>query len=465
MGLKETINKIEELQQQIDSSGKLDRETLNRINYKFRLDWNYHSNAMEGNSLTRQETRSVMVNNITIEGKPLKDVLEVKGHDAVITDMLKIGKGEIRLSEKRIKDIHKAIIHEDNPEEKTKIGQWKTVNNHLINYKGEKFDFVSYQDVPEKMHELMDWLNSEFDRIKLKKKGALHPVILAFEFHYRYVTIHPFYDGNGRTGRILANLILITFGYPPVIIKIDEKNKYGQYLSDIQAYGGDPDLFYEFMAQKLIYSQELVLRAIQGEEVEEADDLDKKILLLEKELSAIDSDNELKERFNGEVLHKMYSTWMKDLVEKAIPVVQKFNKFFTGTQHRVHVNLVGGVTFANEPADEILEKLEATIEKNKQQIDGHDNRNLTFRTHYGALIKGGLNTFGCNYGFKIDFDDIKYKVSVDEFSEKGERKEFQFKERLLHQSLSEGEMEKLIGILGETIYQHIDFNTKKSGIR
>src|ERR1043165_1589571 len=172
MPLTEILNTIDKLQEEINSFGKLDNETLNRIHYRFRLDWNYHSNAMEGNSLTQQETRSVMINNVTIEGKPLKDVLEIKGHDETISQILKIGKGELRLSEKRIQEIHKAIIHEDDPEQAKKIGKWKAENNHLINYKGEKHEFTPYQDVPEEMHKLIDWLNAKYDFILKNQKGA-----------------------------------------------------------------------------------------------------------------------------------------------------------------------------------------------------------------------------------------------------------------------------------------------------
>jgi Fic family protein len=273
MSTKGLLEQIDKLQSEINSHGKLDAEILKKINYKFRLDWNYNSNVMEGNSLTKMETRSVMVNNITVKEKPLKDVLDMRGHDEVITDILKIGKGELNISEKRIKEIHKGIIHEDSPEKQKLIGQWKTTNNFLTNYRNDKFDFTPYDEVPEKMHELVNWLSAHFKKIKTKTKDAIHPVQLAFEFHLRYITIHPFYDGNGRTARILTNLVLIAFGYPPVIIKLQDKNTYYRYLADIQAYGGSPDLFYEFMGKLLIQSQELIRNAIHGKDIGEEENV------------------------------------------------------------------------------------------------------------------------------------------------------------------------------------------------
>jgi Fic family protein len=120
MTTNKIIEEIEALKQQIDSHGKFPEGVLKKINYKFRLDWNYYSNRMEGGTLTRDETRSVMVGNVSVEGKPLKDVLEMNGHDEVVREILRMGTGKKRLSEKRIKEVHKAIIkEEDDPEKKT----------------------------------------------------------------------------------------------------------------------------------------------------------------------------------------------------------------------------------------------------------------------------------------------------------------------------------------------------------
>src|SRR5690606_29031906 len=136
--------------------------------------------------------RTVMVGNITIDGKPIKDVYEMHQHDEIISDILRIGKGDLNLSETRIKEIHRDLMHEEDPERKQLIGIWKTAPNRITNYKGEHFDFVLPRDVPERMHELINWLNSEKEKIERKAREALHPVILAFEFHLRFIVIHPF---------------------------------------------------------------------------------------------------------------------------------------------------------------------------------------------------------------------------------------------------------------------------------
>jgi Fic family protein len=269
MSLAKKLQQIDKLQEQIVAYGKLADDVLKKINYKLRLEWNYTSNSMEGNSLTKSETRSVMIGNITVNAKPIKDILEVKGHDEVISAIMKMGKGELNISEKRIKEIHIGIMHEEDQEKKKMIGQWKKDNNYLYNYKNERFDFVAPADVPERMHQLVNWINNEKDKITRKQQDALHPVMLALRFNLEYVTIHPFYDGNGRTSRILTNLILISYGYPPLYIKENERAAYYQYLADIQGYGGEPDIFYEYMTELIIRSQEIIVDAIEGREITE----------------------------------------------------------------------------------------------------------------------------------------------------------------------------------------------------
>ena len=465
MSYSEKRKQVDLLQQKIDAHGVLSTEVKKKINYKFRLDWNYYSNSMEGNTLTMDETRSVMVGNINVENKPIKDILEMNGHDKVIIDILKVGKGEIRLSEARIKEIHKGIMHEENEDDKKKIGVWKTSPNYIINYKKERFDFISPEEVPEKMHELLNKTNAAIDLIKKKKKNAPHPLDVALQFHLDYVVIHPFYDGNGRTARLLTNLLLISFGYPPFWIKTNERDIYNQYIADIQGYGGKPDLFFEYTADMIIRSQQIVLDAIAGKEIEEPDDMDKKLALLEQELATIDSNEEVKKQFDKDVLFEIYDSWFTKLMNEVVPAIQKFNKFFTGTQHWISFsNAIGSTQFVNESPSEILEKLKQELVRNDNHVSYHDCK-IDLQAQYGSFIKGGLKSFGCNYGFSIKFDKIKYEVYVDEFTETVPRTQVKLYEKLLHKPLSDSEIKTLVSRLTSTIYEHIDSYSKKSGLR
>jgi Fic family protein len=278
---------IDQLQAQIGQAGPLPPPRQKQLEFKFRLDWNYHSNATEGGTLTRAETRSLMVGLVDVGNKPLKEVLEMRGHDEIVREILKLGQNQARLSEKRIRDIHQAIIHEPDPKKQPWVGQWKTVPNEMIiSDLGEKHEFLPPSEVPTAMHDLLDRTNAAWDAIVAHKKDAPHPAWVAFRFQLEYLGIHPFYDGNGRTARILTNLLLIAAGFPPLIVKTDHKNAYDHLLTEIQTSGAPAELFYEFLADRLLESQQLVLAALAGDEIEEPDDLDKEIALFKKEILA-----------------------------------------------------------------------------------------------------------------------------------------------------------------------------------
>lgn len=338
MNIAEKLSRIDELQSQLENKGKLPADVLKKINYKFRLDWNYYSNNMEGNTLTKDETRSIMIGNITIHGKPIRDVLEMRGHDDAITTILKIGKGELNISEKRIKDIHHAIMHEETDDNRKKIGAWKSIDNYILNYKDERFDFTPAAEVAEEMHKLINWLAAENDKIHSNSNDSLHPVLLAIEFHLRYLTIHPFYDGNGRTARILMNLILIAKGYPPLIIKSENKTQYYQYIADIQGYNGPKDFYYNLMLDLLIRSLELVQTAIEGGDIDDMDDTDKKIELLKTRLNKPDVVTEHKSLHAiNEVLGNSVFPLLEQLEEK----LKKLNELFLNVDRTIHYTEAG----------------------------------------------------------------------------------------------------------------------------
>jgi Fic family protein len=329
MSFSDKLISIDKLMMKINQHGTLPNKVLNKINYKFRLDWNYYSNSIEGNTLTMQETRSIMIGNVTINGKPVKDVMEMKGHDDVVNEILKIGKGELNISESRIRNIHKSIMHEEDPEKQKWIGKWKQQPNYLYNYKNERFDFTAPADVAVEMHKLINWLSKENEKLKRNDKTALHPVQIALKFNLDYITIHPFYDGNGRTSRILTNLILISYGYPPIYVKNNEKDSYYQYLGEIQGYGGSPDLFYIFMTDLLYRSVQITLDAIEGKDIEEQDDIDKELLLLKNAVKHKETTppNTPKRPGTDELLSKFLGPLVTALHEKLKTVRELFSEF------------------------------------------------------------------------------------------------------------------------------------------
>lgn len=412
MSYTEKRNQIDSLQQKINAHGELSAEVKKKINYKFRLDWNYYSNSMEGNTLTMDETRSVMVGNLTVGGKPIKDVLEIKGHDEVIADILKIGKGELRLSEKRIKEIHKGIMYEEDKEKEKKIGVWKTDPNYVINYKGEKFEFAAPADVPERMHELLNKTNAAIDAIIAGKKDAPHPIDVALQFHLDYVLIHPFYDGNGRTARILTNLLLISFGYPPFWVKTNERSIYNQYIGDIQGYGGNPDLFFESAADMILRSQQLVLDAIEGKSIEEVDDLAKEIEIWKKYASLNKVDGIKR---NDEIVYELYNNGIKEMFEQFVQKHQQFNDMFQKTVYNTFKNNGGrvGIEWLTEEIDKIVLKPQPVFYnagETPEIIEPDDTFHNIYVQANLREYKFGTNSFSVASSLKFEFEPYKYIV-------------------------------------------------------
>jgi Fic family protein len=410
MSYTEKRNQIDILQQKINAHGELSAEVKKKINYKFRLDWNYYSNSMEGNTLTMDETRSVMVGNLTVGGKPIKDVLEIKGHDEIIADILKIGKGELRISEKRIKEIHKGIMYEEDKEKEKKIGVWKTDPNYVMNYKGERFDFAAPADVPERMHTLLNQTNAAIDAIQQNKKDAPHPIDVALQFHLDYVLIHPFYDGNGRTARILTNLLLISFGYPPFWAKTNERSIYNQYIGDIQGYGGNPDLFFESAADMILRSQQLVLDAIEGKEISEAEDLDKELELLKAQLRG---ENVLTTAANSD---NICDAVEQNIIPLFILIEEKcegLKEFFFDSNRRIEVEMIGeNGTKSIGTKDSQWEQLKENWLQKKVRAEEKKIRHIRYNYELRGFKKTvSANSFWLN--MEAYFNDYNYSIQTD----------------------------------------------------
>ncbi len=409
MSYPDKRQQIDFLQRQIEAHGPLDKEVKKKIDYKFRLDWNYYSNSMEGNTLTMEETRSVMVGNLTIGGKPIKDVLEIKKHDEVISEILKLGKGEVRLSESRIIKIHEGIMHEEAESEKNKIGKWKTVPNYVLNYKQERFDFVQPEEVPARMHALLNKTNAAIDAIRQNKKNAPHPIDVALQFHLEYVLIHPFYDGNGRTARILTNLLLIAFGYPPFWISTDERTPYYQYLADIQGYGGQPDLFYEFGADKILRSQQLVLDAIAGQDISEPDDLDKELALLKAELSG---ESILNVAANSDTVNDMVEKNLIPLFKLIEGKCEGLKEFFFDYDRRIEFEING------QPGRKMLGSKASTWEDlignwlNNQMRAQKENLLLMSYTFRLIGFKKTVNAESFGFNINVTFNEYNYMLQL-----------------------------------------------------
>lgn len=292
----EILEHIDRLKAELDALRPLDAEREARIMQKFRLDWNFHSNHLEGNSLNYGETKALILFGITAQGKPLKDHLEMTGHNEALKWIEEVVREERPLTENFIRQLHALLLKEPyqvdartpdgQPTKKwVKVGEYKTTPNNVITVTGEPFYFASPEETPAKMHDLIAWYREQ------EEKGELHPLLVAAEFHYKFVRIHPFDDGNGRTARILMNFILMKHGLPPVIIKTQDKQSYFAALR--QADAGLLEPFIEYIGANLVRSLDMMIKGAKGEDIEDYEDLIKELKLIDKKIKFYSSEKEI----------------------------------------------------------------------------------------------------------------------------------------------------------------------------
>ncbi len=460
--LKDIILQLDQLKRELDHLGPLDLDMKDRLAQKIRLEWNYHSNVIEGNQLDWGETRSLLLHGLTASGKPLKDHLDMKGHNDALRKLEQMADREVQITEKLIKDFHKIIIEDPFKEYPDLVtGKYKKEPNYLYNERNERVDFASPEDVPSLLNELINWTNNAIFLPKRKKnKYETHPILIASIFHLRFINIHPFADGNGRICRIIMNIILIQCGFPPIIIHNEDRKTYFQAIQRSREEG--ERFLAIFLGNQLIKSLQLYLKAARGEAFEEPDDLDKKLALLQKELESVDTDEEVKWQFNHNVLLSILTGWYSDLIKKMVPAIVKFNQFFVETQHSLYTK-ESLVKFKDEPPEESLSKLIEISKGNRSDFNQYQY-SIGLRTHFGSFKKGGLNSFGCNYGLRIEFETIKYVVKVDSFLKHSKSSTILY-EKLLHKSLTSSEIDAIVTHLTNAIYQHIDFHSREAGLR
>lgn len=230
---------IEELLKNIDSiKAKLDKYRhldSYRIAQALELQYIFDSNRIEGNTLTLKETDLVINEGITIGGKSMREHLEAINHQDAVEYLKQLVKMKSSLKERDIISLHNLILRGIDTEN---AGKYRNVQ---VMIKGSQHIPPQPFLVSKKMEELMEWftLNSQ----------SLHPVILAAELSERLVTIHPFVDGNGRTSRLLMNLILLKNGYVIANIKGDNNSRLAYYnaLETVQV-SNNKNEFYRFIA-------------------------------------------------------------------------------------------------------------------------------------------------------------------------------------------------------------------------
>ena len=246
--LKKRIKEIDRLKKELNAFRNLDSF---RIAEALELEYTYHSNKIEGNTLTLQETELVVNHGLTISGKSMREHLEAINHSDAIAFVREMVKEKKPINERMVLQLHTLVLRGIDREN---AGRYRQVQ---VRISGSTHIPPDVWQVPIKMEELFSWYHEHLN---------MHPVLLAAEMHERLVSIHPFIDGNGRTSRLLMNLILLQHGYAIATLKgdFDDRMKYYDCLE--MARGANKDAFLSLIAETELRCLKEYLQILKGSE-------------------------------------------------------------------------------------------------------------------------------------------------------------------------------------------------------
>ena len=303
-----------------------------RLWRKLRLEWNYNSNHIEGNTLTYHETELLLIYGRTAGGHPMRDYEEMKAHDVAIDYTRSLAGEEQVIGESDIRQLNKIILKEPflkyaetpdgQPTQKRIVpGQYKTQPNHVRTATGELHRFAEPEETPPLMGE---WTR-DFRR-DLERSAYPLPLFLA-ESHWNFIHIHPFDDGNGRTARLLANYALLRNNLPPIVIKSEDRDR---YISGLQnADVGRILPLAEFMLENVQWSLQLGIRAAKGESIYEPDDTAKEMELFVRSRRGPDPS-----KSDIEILNDVFLMHVRPTLDKLESSLEHLSQLFRA-YHRV----------------------------------------------------------------------------------------------------------------------------------
>ncbi len=428
--IENILHRLDELTNELKSLSPVKPEYQKKLDEKFRMEFNYNSNHMEGNTLTYGETKVLLIFGDTSGNHNVREFEEMKAHDVAYKLVEEWAKDkEQPLTEQNIKNLNGIILVEpfwnnaitpdgQHTRRKIKIGDYKEFPNSVILQNGEMFDYASPIDTPSKMQELMEWYR--------KEESEMHPLELATLFHYQFVRIHPFDDGNGRIARLIMNYILLRNGLPPIVIKSDDKKNYLRVLHLADA--GDLNPLVEYMGQQLEWSLDIYLKGAKGESIEEQDDLEKAIDIWKKGLL---TDAKVVIPRSNELILEVFNHSLIPLFEMFFDKHQRFDELYTEKQitNKIdnHIHEVERLDFfykwinyleryqeiQHNSSEGLVKVSELTDLEFEFQKDGFNNsiREIEINLYYIGFRRNGVNTFNTSSGLKVVFNQFNYVVS------------------------------------------------------
>ena len=333
---------IDQLYNEWLSLQPLKPEDKNRLDRKFMLEFNYNSNHIEGNTLTYGQTELLLLFGKVVDEANMKDLEEMKAHNVCLRMIQEEADDKSHpLTETFIRQLHHTLLREDYtmyrqlPDGTTTsyvihAGVYKTRPNSVITVTGERFEYASPEETPALMTDLVEWYNME------EQKAELSPIELATVFHYRYIRIHPFEDGNGRISRLLVNYILTRHGYPMLVVKSKDKSNYLTALNRCDvAVGSIPSVgaraeikqlepFITYMSKCLERALLISIKAAHGESIDEVDDWKKSLKLKYRDKL---NKPALTNEFLDNVLNKVYQPLLNRIDSELSEFYSIFSSF------------------------------------------------------------------------------------------------------------------------------------------
>ena len=244
--LQTTFDRLYEKKAMLQNSRPLPNIALQKIREALSIEWTYNSNSIEGNSLTLRETQMVLQEGITIKGKSLREHFEAKNHETALNFLYKLIDENHLLSSKDILSLHELVLRSVEDDFAGRL------RNAGVRIAGANFLPPNAQKVSGLLDELIQFVNTN--------TLELNDIELATVFHHKFVWIHPFFDGNGRTVRLAMNLLLMRSGFPPAIILKNDRKKYYDALNS--ANKGNYSKLTLLMSQALERTLNIYLQAL-----------------------------------------------------------------------------------------------------------------------------------------------------------------------------------------------------------
>lgn len=428
---------VEQLFREWQSLQPLKPEDQRRLDEKFRLEFNYNSNHIEGNTLTYGQTKLLLIFDQTDGNHDMREFEEMKAHDVALRMVIQEAKDQERpLTEQFIRLLNETILvrpfwkNAQTPDGQhtrmeVKIGEYKSRPNHVRTATGEIFQYASETETPAMMQDLVEWYN------KVSKEGLLTPVELAALLHYRFIRIHPFEDGNGRVARLLVNFVLFRHGYPMLIVQTKDKNNYLRTLNrcdvavglePVQGANASLDKirpFVDYLEKELIHSLEICIKAAKGESIEEEDDFEKKLSLLEKKLKQSESEKPgFKSEYVWDIIERFYYPFVNRFQESLSPL----SRFFEYNDLKC---LVDGKSFKISEISFLKNKEKSPRDKSYYRMTGLDliadktdfenPQKLEFNFSVTLPASQKLRNVSILFNLSINFKSDLYYVESSEF--------------------------------------------------